>query len=413
MSSGPDLDRAAERASREAFDAVVVDGADAELVTAVLAAARDNEGIDRRLVASDYEDLPELVRVVPPGLIERVLAKPVGPDDLARVVLGDDPSASAIYRWGLNEPADLRGDQIDERLRDLIERILELPTVVVRPIGPRDHVPRVQLVVPVTDPLHELRRELPRLIGWPLKAAGSEMGATYRGHPVRRILGNLSERQEVYVLGSEAFGYVAFFPWHDDQKVTIVIGFAESEPERVIALQRLAIARAREFPLPTRHRHSPEVFYDPVYDWVITQNYVGPDRRRKQTSFLNRYTFRGRRRALMPNEFAAAGTFVDLAPRWAWVSAAVFAVLFLFDTAMTSYYVGGGQVGELNPLMRVALAKHPWVFWVLKTAMAVVIAFVVLRWHLWRPGRWLFAACIGIYAFLDAYWVALYMMRAV
>lgn len=407
-----DPDAAQRRANEEAFAAVVVDGREPERVSAVLGAAAAGSHDPLRMAVGRYEDLPTLVRDVEAGVVQRVLATPVTGIQLLEAVAEPDPSASLVRRRALAKPDELPVPAVDRQLRELVERFAALPTVVIRPLVARDPVPRVQLVVPVSDPLEDVRRELPAVLGWPLKAAGSAMGRRYRDHPVRRVLGNLGERQEVYCLGRSEVAYVAFFPWADDLKVTVVIGFLPTDPKRVADLHAHAVAAAREFPLPAPHRHSPEVFYDPDYDWVITRSYVGPDRRRKATSFINRYTFRGRRKALMPGEFTSAGTFVDGVPRWAWGAAVGFAVLFLVDTAMTAYYVGGGQVGELNPVMRWALDTSPIVFWALKTSMVLVASFIVLRWHLWRPGRWLFGGSISIYVVLDLYWLALFFGRS-
>ncbi len=404
----------AETLAREAeFAAVVVDGSDPEAALAVLQAAAENPNVSRRLAASTYADLPELVRAMQPGIVEHVLAKPVGAAQLLEALTDADPTASVIRYRALNAPTELDDAAVDRQLESLVVRLVELPATVIRPLVANDPHPRLQLVISVSDPFQDLRRELPAVLGWPLKATGSAMGSAYRSHPLRRLLGNLSEAQEVYCLGRDGFGYVALFPWHDEQKVTVVIGFAEPDPDRIAGLHTHAVAHARAFPLPTPHRHSPEVFYDPDYDWVITKGYVGPDRRRTSTSFINRYTFRGRRKALMPNEFGDVGSFVDVAPRWAWIMAAVFAVLFVVDTAMTAYFVGGGEVGELNPVMGWALDRSPALFWALKTALVVAVTFVVVRWHLWRPSRWLFAGSIAIYAALDAYWVFLVATHAI
>jgi hypothetical protein len=400
---------AASRASTEPFDAVVTDGSDPASVSVVLRAAASNDRVRQRLTTSTYAQLPEMVRTVEPGLVERVLAKPVSVEQLMRVVMNAEPG-SLISARPVEVPAS---SSAGARLSHLVGRIVELPCVVIRPLVPTDPIARLQLVVPITDALQELRSELPALLGPPLKGSGSMMDRGYRRHPIRRVLGNLSQQQEVYYLDGERHAYIALFPWGDEPKVTVVIGFEPQDRDGIADLHEHAVSRAREFPLPTRHRHSPELFYDPDYDWVITKKYVGPDRRRKSTSFVNRYTFRGRRKALMPNEFGTASTFVDVAPRWAWISAAVFAVLFSFDTAMTAYYVGGGQVGELNPLMRWALDRSPVLFWVLKSVLVIAATFIVMRWHLWKPGRWLFVGSIAVYAVLDLYWLFLVLDRTV
>lgn len=402
-------DAAIERLHGESFDAVIVDGSDAATVTKVLGAALEHETC-RRFALADYDELPELVRCVETGLIERVFARPLEPRRLART-LAVGQSCEAL------RPVDPEGRGSEQPLSILIARLVELPGAVIRPLARHDPAPRLQIVIPESQGLRDLRLRLPSLLGWPLKASGSAMGRCYKSHPLRQHLGALSEEQEVYVVQGDPQGdpefYVALFPWQSESKVTVVLGSPGEGREAVEALHDLAVTSAPEYPLPEPHRHSPEMFYDPVYDWVITKNYVGPDRRRKRTSFINRYTFRGRRQALMPNELASVDTFVDVAPSWVWWTAAGFALLFLFDTAMTAYYVGGGQVAELNPLMRWALGHSPVLFWSLKSLLAGAVAFVVMRWHLWRPGRWMFGTAMATYAVLDVYWVVLYVMRIV
>ncbi len=79
---------------------------------------------------------------------------------------------------------------------------------------------------------------------------------------------------------------------------------------------------------------------------------------------------------------------------------------------MTAYYVGGGKLGELNPVMRWALGRGPVLFWTFKSALMVAATFIVMRWHVWRPGRWIFASCVAVYAVLDVYWFVLFLTRA-
>ncbi len=402
-----DVERACSMVGEQPWDAIVVVGTDPQAVRDVLGAARSSEHSALRIAASSYVELPALVRDVDDGVIERVLASPVEGAQLARVIFGEDPSESVVGRRPLNAPAELSQGAVDQRLRQVVSRILDIPTVVIRPIAADEQVPTVQLVVPVTEALFELQRDLPRLLGWPLKADGSAAGRAYRKHPVRKILGELSEAQAVYCLGRDNFAYVACFPWQGGSKVTVVIGCQDPSSGRAQSLHEHAVAQAIEFPLPSRHRQSPLMFYDPDYDWVITEHYAGPDRRRKRTSFLNRYAFRGRRKALIPNEFRSAGAFVDSAPGWAWFGAAVFMLLFAVDTAMTALYVGSGGVAELNPVMRWGLQQGLVVFLMSKTLLAVGVVVILLRWHLWKPGRWIFAACLAIYFAIDINWILL------
>jgi hypothetical protein len=408
----PDLAAARRRAATETFAAVVVDADDLEAVAAVLGAALTNPHAALRIAAATYGDIVGLVREIDDGVIERVLPKPVtGP----RLVDAVTPEAWSrpVAPEPLTSANGSEPPRADDRLRGLIERVVDEPGVVIRPLAPGDHVPRLQLVVRDTASWHELRARLPAWLGAPLKAGGAAMPRAYRSHPLHRILGSLSPSQEVYSLGGPPLAYVALFPWGDAPKVTVVIGHAPPDGDHIADLHAHAVAHAHEFPLPTPQPHAGDIRYDPDYDWVITRDYVGPDRRRTSTSFLNRYTFRGRRRALMPNEFSTPGTFVDIAPRWAWIGAGVFAGLFLFDTAMTASYVRAGTVGELNPVMRWALGRSPVLFWTMKSAMVLVATFIVMRWHVWKPGRWLFAACLAVYAVLDAYWLLLVVTATV
>ncbi len=402
-----DAGRACALAGEPGWDAIVVEGREPATVKAVLDGARSGAHQTLRVAASTYEELPALVREVDEGVIERVLAWPVEGTQLARVIFGEDPSESVVGRRALNAPAELSDAAVDERLRQVVTRIVDIPTAVIRPIPADEQVPTVQLVVPVTEALLELQRDLPRLLGWPLKAGGSAVGRAYRKHPVRKILGELSEAQAVYCLGRDNFAYVACFPWQGGRKVTLVIGYQDPTSGRVASLHEHAVGQAIEFPLPTRHQQSPLLFYDPDYDWVITKNYAGPDRRRERTSFLNRYAFRGRRKALIPNEFRSAGAFVDSAPRWAWIGAALFMVLFALDTVMTARHVGSGSLAELNPVMRWGLKQGLVVFLTFKTLLAAGVVVILLRWHLWQPGRWIFAACLGIYVAIDINWILL------
>ncbi|MBV1856972.1 MAG: hypothetical protein KUG77_01080, partial [Nannocystaceae bacterium] len=89
-----DEQRACAVACDERWDAVVVEAAEPQAVRAVLSAARCGEHGTQRIAASTYDELPELVRVVEDGVIERVVAMPVDGAQLARMIFGQDPSES-------------------------------------------------------------------------------------------------------------------------------------------------------------------------------------------------------------------------------------------------------------------------------------------------------------------------------
>ena len=113
--------------------------------------------------------------------------------------------------------------------------------------------------------------------------------------------------------------------------VTVVIGIlgpAQTADHRRFVEQwhEQAVRDVLELPLPgTSKGHSNDggTQYDPSYDWVITENYVGVDRRQRATPLVGSYMFRGRRRYVAPNLRELGIVFVDRVSPLGWAAARV------------------------------------------------------------------------------------------
>src|SRR5207249_8070180 len=131
---------------------------------------------------------------------------------------------------------------------------------------------------------------------------------------------------------------------------------------------------------------------------------VGPDRRSRPTSFLDRHFLLGRRRTLASGMVGFRETFVDrLSPDVARVAIA-YILLSLIDTVFTFRYVAFGSTHELNPLLRVVIRSSPVAFILLKNALSLGALFVVVRYQLVRLGRVVLVGNMLLYALLDFYW---------
>ncbi len=110
----------------------------------------------------------------------------------------------------------------------------------------------------------------------------------------------------------------------------------------------------------------------------------------------------------MPSRIARATEhFTDVPRPQVLRSFALYAVLALIDTALTWYCVRTGLVREANPLLRPLVLHHPWLFLVVKNAIAVAAFLAVARFELFRFGLWALRAAVLLYFLLDVYWAVL------
>ncbi|MAF65803.1 MAG: hypothetical protein CMJ84_09120 [Planctomycetes bacterium] len=132
----------------------------------------------------------------------------------------------------------------------------------------------------------------------------------------------------------------------------------------------------------------------------------GPDRRRRPTARLSRYSFAGGRRRAPRRAGEAAGAFVDLYdPRLlgciVWVG-----LMNALDCFFTLYHLQAGGV-ELNPVADLLLGSGRIEFVLLKSvviSLALLVLCVHRNFRLARAGLWVAA---GSYTLLVAYHLSL------
>lgn len=132
---------------------------------------------------------------------------------------------------------------------------------------------------------------------------------------------------------------------------------------------------------------------------------LGPDRRRRPTPMLSRYTFIGRRRGFRRAE-EGRNAYVDrYSPRTLAVIVTVMA-LCMFDAMFTLLYIQRGG-GELNPLMNMAIQAGVFPFLLIKTGLtAAGMLFLALHKN-FRYVKGLVAGVFALYVALAGYHVYL------
>ena len=380
---------------RERFDAIVIPfrfGLD--LIRQCAAAQPDA----RRIVLAAYEDLPDLVRHR--GLVSRVLPLTADEARIAKAV--NEPDEPSVSR----APAL---PELDELLRWSALRLAQVKGAMVRPLPPDPRALQLQFVLQPGQRLESLRQDVVKQWLWPVKPRDSRVAPKDRDHPVVKMLGWLSPGSEVYVRDlAGVSAYLALLPWQRERRVTAVLGllpFRADAWELLKSVHAEAIAALSEFALPAVEEATGIGAVVPEYDWIVTPDYVGPDRRVTPTSFFNRFIFLGRRKRV-PSRIAR-DHFTDIPhPRvWRWFAA--YLVLAGIDTWLTWRCVRSGLVVEANPLLRPLVLHHPWLFLTIKNALAIGAFLAVARFHLFRFGRYALPGVVVAYLLLDLYWAAL------
>lgn len=308
---------------------------------------------------------------------ERTVGAAVGADDAEE----DAVSLEPLLRWTIGEA-------------------VRLPGVVIRSLQPNGA--EVQLVVREGAAFDRFHCELPRMWGWPARVGEEAPPDASAGR-----FGVVHQDQELFARrlpSSDVHAYLAILPWSDDDRLTIAIGISRDGAALVADLHAQAVREVPSFTLP-HHEAIDGVRHLLEYDWVVTEKYAGPDRRKEDTTILNRYMMVGRRRALAPNLRARVGGFVDGVPRWVGVAFFAYLALASIDAALTLRFVSTGTLSELNPLLAPLVDGHPWLFLVVKNACAFAAFAVVSRFHLFRRARLAVGASVTLYALLDLYWL--------
>ena len=366
-----------------------------------LAWCREHHPSVRRVLLAAYDSLPSIMLAEGRSAIEHLVPKPPHPASLAKLLnelVADAPVTSA----------PMPGYAL---LVKTVRALVAERGVVIRHL-PRDgETTQLQLVLPNNAATEDMRVRMPIDWGWPVKPKGARTTRKHRAHPIVKSFGGyLSEDQELYVqtLDDGLCVYMAFLPWARRPDVTVAIGFAGSDAaaanEELASLHDLAVTETLEFPLPAP---TAGPFLAAGYDWVVTRDYVGPDRRGRETSFANRYMFIGRRRTRLANLPQAMMPFVDQLTTEAALLGIAYLAFSAFDTLATLWFVSRGTFAELNPILRPLVAPHPWQFLLAKNLCSMTALVIMVRFHLLRAARvvlWLNAAA---YAGLVVYWLHL------
>lgn len=348
----------------------------------------------RRIVLAAYEDLPELVRHR--GLAQRVLPLTADDAQILKAAAFDEASVSRV-------PAP---PELDELLRWTALRLAQVKGAVVRPLPPDPRAMQLQLVLPAGQRIEALRQDVLRQWLWPVKPRDAQVSRKDRAHPVVRMLGWLSPGAEVYtreIAGVHA--YVALLPWQREKRITAALGVLDPHYWDLLrTVHADAVATLSEFSLPDVDVTGAGAVV-PEYDWIVTPDYVGPDRRTAPTGFWNRFVFLGRRKRV-PSRIAE-GHFTDKPDPSVFVWLALYVVLAAIDTWLTYKSVRSGLVQEANPLLRPLVLHHPWAFLLVKNGLALSAFFAIARFHLFRAGRWSLPGVVLAYLLLDLYWAVL------
>jgi hypothetical protein len=363
-----------------------------------------------RFLWARYDELPELLRTGASTQSERVLARPGRAASVIRTL---------CERLELGDPF-LDGDQTAQfgALSASVQRtataFARVHGAVVRSLPANASAAQLQIVVPTGNDAEHVRRGVIDYFGAALKERGQTDDDAFRRHPLFGVLGALSVEQEVFAVRPtmEDVVYVAIFPWRKEAKTTVVIGVLSEgdalEGDRVVrGARERVVEELGEFAVPMLDSApAGKARYVPDYDWVVTANYAGPDRRTKPTGFANSFLVFGQRTELAAG-LEKVGGFVDRFRPWVLHAFAAYVLLSSIDTVLTWVVIGGGRARELNPLLRPLIGAHPWAFAVMKNALSLTSFLVVARFQLFRWGRLLVAVNLGLYAVLDCYWAVL------
>jgi hypothetical protein len=135
----------------------------------------------------------------------------------------------------------------------------------------------------------------------------------------------------------------------------------------------------------------------------------GPDRRRRQTPMLSKYTFFGGRRVAGRREGERENVYVDVySPRLVALLLLFFA-LTVIDSVSTLVYLGkGGQ--ELNPIAQWMIDQGGMFFVLAKGILSGLCLLFVMLHKNFRPARLALGIGFSFYFALGAYHLVLQVM---
>ncbi len=135
----------------------------------------------------------------------------------------------------------------------------------------------------------------------------------------------------------------------------------------------------------------------------------GPDRRKRPTPMISRYTFFGGRRVGARRQGETEGSYVDVySPRLVWLLLFFFA-LTVIDSVSTLVYLGkGGR--ELNPIAQMMIDQGNTFFVLGKGLLSGLCLLFVMLHKNFRPARAALAVGFTFYFLLGVYHLVLQVM---
>ena len=146
---------------------------------------------------------------------------------------------------------------------------------------------------------------------------------------------------------------------------------------------------------------------------MVSNDYVGPERRIKPTSLFNRFMFFGKRTFVPKGIQRFTVAFVDQMSPFVVRCFIAYIILSGIDGIFTYWLVGDGTVGEHNPLLRPLLGDsgNAWVFFMVKNVIVLGGYLLAARFQLFRVLKYVAPASVALYLFLDAYWILILSRR--
>jgi hypothetical protein len=135
----------------------------------------------------------------------------------------------------------------------------------------------------------------------------------------------------------------------------------------------------------------------------------GPDRRRRATPMISRYTFFGGRRRAGRRDGESENIYVDVySPRLVLLLLFFFA-LTVVDSVSTLIYLGkGGE--ELNPVAQWMIDQGSIYFVLVKGVLSGLCLLFVMLHKTFRPARYALGVGLAFYTALGAYHLVLQVL---
>jgi hypothetical protein len=375
-----------------------------------------------RMLWASYDEMQAVLKKGKKDVYSRVLPKPGKAAVHKRVVdnLLKPSEATTGSTEGLGD-ARAWADAYNV-MRNTAVHGCQISGSVIRPMPDDPQCMELQLVLPKNEDYEALRTSLPEKWNWPLKPMDQSLSRKAKKHPVVVSIGEIWDNQELYVRAigdTDGFLYAMFLPWEREEKLTLILGLCVPtvDGRHQVLLKDIHNSLTQEvsqFVVPDYGENTAEReqgAYVAEYDWVVTPQYVGPERRDKPTGILNAYLYIGKRLHIPHSILTRSGGFVDKMQKWVWVCLLVYLGLSTMDTVLTWVYVSQGTFTELNPLLRPLIGQHPWGFVLVKNSLSILSFLLVARFQLMLPGKILLGLNLFLYFALDVYWLILLWPR--